>query len=156
MPSTPLDPVLLPSGTEHDGPPRVDEGTAIVEFALVGVILLVPIMIFVGVLAQAQAAAFAAVAAAQQGAQVLASQPAGEISTAQVETAATLPAADQGFDDGALQVSVSCSDGACQEPGATATVSAEVTVALPQIPFLGIMDIARMEHSSMVVIGRYA
>lgn len=156
MPSTPPEPVSPASGTEQHDPPGADEGTAIVEFALVGVILLVPIMIFVGVLAQAQAAAFAAVAAAQQGAQVLASQPAGEVSVAQVETAATLPAADQGFDDGALRVTVSCSDGACQEPGATATVNAEVTVALPQIPFLGIMDIARMEHSSMVVIGRYA
>ena len=73
MPST--GPEAASSGHEDD------EGSAVVEFLLVGVVLLVPILIFVGVLAQAQAAAFAAVAAAQQGSQVLASQPAGEVST---------------------------------------------------------------------------
>lgn len=156
MPSTPHEPAPASSGTEQDGRGDADEGSAIVEFALAGVILLVPIMIFVGVLAQAQAAAFAAVAAAQQGSQVLASQPAGEVSAAQVETVAALPAADQGFDDGELVVTVSCSDGACEQPGATATVTAQVTVALPRIPFLGTMDIARMEHTSTVVIGRYS
>lgn len=133
-----------------------DEGSAVVEFLLVGVVLLVPILIFVGVLAQAQAAAFAAVAAAQQGSQVLASQPAGEVSTAQVQAAAALPAADQGFDDGEVAVSVVCSDGACQEAGATATVTAVATIRLPRIPFVGTMELAQMEHSSTVMIGRYA
>ena len=133
-----------------------DEGSAVVEFLLVGVVLLVPILIFVGVLAQAQAAAFAAVAAAQQGSQVLASQPAGEVSTAQVQAAAALPAADQGFDDGEVAVSVTCSDGACEEAGATATVTAVATIRLPRIPFVGTVEVAQMEHSSTVVIGRYA
>ena len=133
-----------------------DEGSAVIEFLLVGVVLLVPILIFVGVLAQAQAAAFAAVAAAQQGSQVLATQPAGEVSTAQVQAAAALPAADQGFDDGEVAVSVTCSDGACEEAGATATVTAVATIRLPRIPFVGTVEVAQMEHSSTVVIGRYA
>lgn len=136
--------------------PEDDEGSAVVEFLLVGVVLLVPILIFVGVLAQAQAAAFAAVAAAQQGSQVLATQPAGEVSTAQVQAAAALPAADQGFDDGEVAVSVTCSDRACEEAGATATVTAVATIRLPRIPFVGTMEVAQMEHSSTVVIGRYA
>ena len=148
MPST--GPEATSTGLEDD------EGSAVVEFLLVGVVLLVPILIFVGVLAQAQAAAFAAVAAAQQGSQVLASQPAGEVSTAQVQAAAALPAADQGFDDGEVAVSVACSDGACQEAGATATVTAVATIRLPRIPFVGTMELAQMEHSSTVVIGRYA
>lgn len=148
----------MPStGPEARGADRGDdEGSAVVEFLLVGVVLLVPILIFVGVLAQAQAAAFAAVAAAQQGSQVLATQPAGEVSTAQVQAAAALPAADQGFDDGEVAVSVTCSDGACEEAGATATVTAVATIRLPRIPFVGTVEVAQMEHSSTVVIGRYA
>lgn len=148
MPST--GPEAASSGHEDD------EGSAVVEFLLVGVVLLVPILIFVGVLAQAQAAAFAAVAAAQQGSQVLASQPAGEVSTGQVKSAAALPAADQGFDDGEIEVSVTCSDGTCEEAGATATVTAVATVRLPRIPFVGMAEIVQMEHSSTVVVGRYS
>lgn len=148
MPST--GPEAASSGHEDD------EGSAVVEFLLVGVVLLVPILIFVGVLAQAQAAAFAAVAAAQQGSQVLASQPAGEVSTGQVKSAAALPAADQGFDDGEIEVTVTCSDGTCEEAGATATVTAVATVRLPRIPFVGMAEIVQMEHSSTVVIGRYS
>lgn len=151
MPSTGRDNTRR-SAVEDD----IDDGSAVVEFILVGVVLLVPILIFVGVLAQAQAAAFAAVAAAQQGAQVLATQPAGEVATAQVQTAAMLPATDQGFDDGEVVVSVTCSDGSCQEAGATATVTAVATIELPRIPFVGTMSIAQMEHSSTVVIGRYS
>lgn len=148
----------MPStGPEARGADRGDdEGSAVVEFLLVGVVLLVPILIFVGVLAQAQAAAFAAVAAAQQGSQVLASQPAGEVSTGQVQSAAALPAADQGFDDGEIEVSVTCSDGTCEEAGATATVTAVATVRLPRIPFVGMAEIVQMEHSSTVVVGRYS
>ncbi|WP_431791810.1 hypothetical protein [Kocuria palustris] len=148
MPST--GPEAASSGHEDD------EGSAVVEFLLVGVVLLVPILIFVGVLAQAQAAAFAAVAAAQQGSQVLASQPAGGVSTGQVQSAAALPAADQGFDDGEIEVSVTCSDGTCEEAGATATVTAVATVRLPRIPFVGMAEIVQMEHSSTVVVGRYS
>lgn len=148
MPST--GPEAASSGHEDD------EGSAVVEFLLVGVVLLVPILIFVGVLAQAQAAAFAAVAAAQQGSQVLASQPAGEVSTGQVKSAAALPAADQGFDDGEIEVTVTCSDGTCEEAGATATVTAVATVRLPRIPFVGMAEIVQMEHSSTVVVGRYS
>ena len=99
---------------------------------------------------------FAAVAAAQQGSQVLASQPAGEVSTGQVQSAAALPAADQGFDDGEIEVSVTCSDGTCEEAGATATVTAVATVRLPRIPFVGMAEIVQMEHSSTVVVGRYS
>lgn len=148
MPST--GPEAASSGHEDD------EGSAVVEFLLVGVVLLVPILIFVGVLAQAQAAAFAAVAAAQQGSQVLASQPAGKVSTGQVQSAAALPAADQGFDDGEIEVTVTCSDGTCEEAGATATVTAVATVRLPRIPFVGMAEIVQMEHSSTVVVGRYS
>lgn len=133
-----------------------DEGSAIVEFALAGVVLLVPIMIFVGVLAQAQAAAFAAVASAQQGAQLLAAAEPGEVTTAQVQAAAALPAADQGLGDGEIVVTVTCSDGACAEPGAVATVTAVSIVDLPSIPFIGTVDVARMEHSTTVVVGRYS
>lgn len=127
-----------------------------VEFSVLSVILLVPIVIFVGVLAQAQAASFAAVAAAQQGSQVIANVPAEDLDLTTVETAARLPATDQGLAPEEVEIRISCSDGACSEPGAVATVTAVTTVQLPRIPLLGTFRVAQMQHSSTVVVGRYA
>ncbi|MDO4254169.1 MAG: hypothetical protein Q4C81_03340 [Kocuria sp.] len=134
----------------------VDEGSAMVEFSVLSVILLVPIVIFVAVLAQAQAASFAAVAAAQQGSQMIASMPADQVDLDTVYTAARLPAMDQGLAAEEIEIHVTCSDGSCQQPGAAATVTATTTVQLPRIPLLGTFRVARMEHSSTVVVGRYA
>lgn len=151
--------------TPHDGAealanrqpsPDPDEGSALVEFSVLSVILLVPIVIFVAVLAQAQAASFAAVAAAQQGSQVIANVPAEELNLASVEAAARLPAADQGLSADEVEIRINCSDGACQESGAVATVTAVTTVELPRIPLLGTFRVVQMEHSSTVVVGRYA
>lgn len=133
-----------------------DTGSALVEFSVLSVILLVPIVIFVAVLAQAQAASFAAVAAAQQGSQVIANVPAEDLDLGVVESAARLPAPDQGLAPSEIEIHISCSDGTCNEPGAVATVTAVTTVDLPRIPLLGTYRVARMEHSSTVVVGRYA
>lgn len=133
-----------------------DDGSALVEFSVLSVILLVPIVIFVAVLAQAQAASFAAVAAAQQGSQVLATVPAEDLDLSHVEAAARLPATDQGLAPHNVEIRITCSDGACSEAGAVATVTAVTTVELPRIPLLGTFRVAQMEHSSTVVVGRYA
>lgn len=154
MPWTPRDlPVDSAKPVREFNP---DEGSALVEFSVLSVILLVPIVIFVAVLAQAQAASFAAVAAAQQGSQVIASVPAEELNLASVEAAARLPASDQGLSTDEVEIRISCSDGTCQESGAVATVTAVTTVELPRIPLLGTFRVVQMEHSSTVVVGRYA
>ncbi|MDO5619608.1 hypothetical protein [Kocuria sp.] len=141
------------ANTGHD---NADDGSALVEFSALSVILLVPLVIFVAVLAQAQAASFAAVAAAQQGSQVIANVPADELDLAAVESAARLPAMDQGLAPEEIEIRVSCSDGTCQDAGAVATVTAVTTVELPRIPLLGTFRVAQMEHTSTVVVGRYA
>ncbi|KAA9395606.1 hypothetical protein FCK90_00845 [Kocuria coralli] len=149
MRSTPLE-TGLDDGDDPDG------GSAMVEFSVLAVVLLVPILVFVGVLAQAQAASFAAVSAAQQGTQVIAQTPPEELSLSQVESAARLPPDDHGIAAEDVDITVTCADGACTEAGAVATVTAVVSVELPSIPFIGALRIAQMEHSSTVVVGRYA
>lgn len=133
-----------------------DAGSALVEFSVLSVILLVPIVIFVAVLAQAQAASFAAVAAAQQGSQVIASVPAEDLDLAAVESAARLPATDQGLSSDEVEIRITCSDGTCRESGAVATVTAVTTVELPRIPLLRTVRVVQMQHSATVVVGRYS
>lgn len=141
---------------ENHGCCSADEGSAVVEFSVLSVILLVPIVIFVVVLAQAQAASFAAVAAAQQGSQIMAHVPADQLNLYDVQAAAEVPALDQGLSADEVEIHIVCSDGTCQEPGATATVTAATTVHLPRIPLVGTIRVVHMEHSSTVVVGRYA
>lgn len=138
------------------GPPRDgDEGSAVVEFVALGTLLLVPVIYFVLAVAQVQAGAFAVVAAAQQASQVLARAEPGGLSGSGLTAAAQLAATDQGFAPDRLAVRLECSDGACAEPGAVATVHTSLEVPLPLVPGFTDLDVAVLTSSATVVIGRY-
>lgn len=144
------------------GPPDVrgstaggDEGSAVVEFVALGTLLLVPVVYFVLAVAQVQAGAFGVVAAAQQASQVLARAEPGTLSDAGLGAVAQLAASDQGFDTDRLAIRLECSDGACTEPGAVATVHATLEVPLPLVPGFTDLDVAVLTSSATVVIGRY-
>ena len=144
------------------GPPDVlgrtaggDEGSAVVEFVALGTLLLVPVVYFVLAVAQVQAGAFGVVAAAQQASQVLARAEPGALSDTGLSAAAQLAAADQGFAPDRLALRLECSDGACAEPGAVATVHATLEVPLPLVPGFTDLDVAVLTSSATVVIGRY-
>jgi hypothetical protein len=132
-----------------------DEGSAVVEFVALGTLLLVPVVYFVLAVAQVQAGAFGVVAAAQQASQVLARAEPGALSDTGLTAAAQLAAADQGFAPDRLALRLECSDGACAEPGAVATVHATLEVPLPLVPGFTDLDVAVLTSSATVVIGRY-
>ncbi len=137
------------------GPAGGDEGSAVVEFVALGTLLLVPVVYFVLAVAQIQAGAFGVVAAAQQASQVLARAEPGALSDTGLTAAAQLAAADQGFASDRLALRLECSDGACAEPGAVATVHATLEVPLPLVPGFTDLDVAVLTSSATVVIGRY-
>lgn len=137
------------------GPAGGDEGSAVVEFVALGTLLLVPVVYFVLAVAQVQAGAFGVVAAAQQASQVLARAEPGALSDTGLTAAAQLAAADQGFAPDRLALRLECSDGACAEPGAVATVHATLEVPLPLVPGFTDLDVAVLTSSATVVIGRY-
>lgn len=113
---------------------RSDEGSAIVEFLGMALLLLVPVVYLVLALGRVQAATFAADGAAREAARA--------VVTARDDASATergLAAVRLAFDDQGIAIrpaevlSVRC-DPACTAPGGVVTVAVEVDVTLPGVP----------------------
>lgn len=112
-----------------------DDGSAVVEFLGVALLLLVPTVYLVLVLGRLQSAAFAVDGAAREAVRgFVTAQDA--VSGAQRATAAVaLALADQGLDPAAADegLTLAC-DGECLAPGALVTAHVAVDVGLPGVP----------------------
>jgi len=124
---------------------RTDEGSAVVEFIFLAVLLMVPIVYLVVSLAAVQSGAFAAEAVARDasraavvggvdalrdGASVTSAERAARERAASV-SAVTL--ADFRIDPPDAHVNLACSTDPCLTPGSDITVDVTVTVELPVI-----------------------
>jgi Na+-transporting methylmalonyl-CoA/oxaloacetate decarboxylase gamma subunit len=113
---------------------RHDEGSAVVEFLGVALVLLVPLTYLVLVVGRLQAATFAAEGAAREAARVFVASDEPADGASRALAAAGVAFADQGLrDDPATAVSIACS-AACLTPGSEVTVDVQVDVPLPFVP----------------------
>ncbi len=115
---------------------RAEDGTATVEFLLVGLLLLVPLTYVVLTALSVQRTAFAAVEAARSAARAFVTAPSGAAARARATQAADLALADQGVARGAAAVQIGCSARPCLTPGATVRVQVSATVRMPWLPAL--------------------
>lgn len=134
----------MPSGTDRRTRPRTavavarrlreDDGSAVVEFLGLALILLVPVIYLLLFVAQAQAAAFGAVAAADQAAKAAVSQE-KETAAASVHAVTRRTLHDYGVLADRYEVFVECHPGDCRarEPGMVAQVRVRVEVPLPVV-----------------------
>ncbi|WP_299040326.1 pilus assembly protein [uncultured Pseudokineococcus sp.] len=113
-----------------------DSGSAVVEFVVLGVLLLVPVVYLVLCVARVQAAVFAAEGAARESARVIAAPGAGSTGRADAETVVGLALADQGFDSSAARLDVRCSTDPCSAPDSLVRTTVTVEVGLPGVPAL--------------------
>lgn len=124
---------------------RSDEGSAVVEFVFLAVLLMVPIVYLVVSLAAVQSAAFAAEAVARdasraavvggvdalrEGASVASAERAARERAAAVSV---ITLADFKIDEPDAQLGIACSTDPCLTPGSDVIVDVTVTVALPVI-----------------------
>jgi Na+-transporting methylmalonyl-CoA/oxaloacetate decarboxylase gamma subunit len=113
---------------------RRDEGSALVEFVGLVLVLLVPLVYLVLVLGRLEAAAYAAEGAAREAARAFVASDEVADAAPRALAAAGVALDDQGFDDDpAAAVSIAC-DGACLTPGGEVTVDVRVRVPLPFVP----------------------
>lgn len=125
--------------------PYVDDGSALVEFIALSLLLLVPLVYLVVALAHIQAGAFAAQAAAHDAARAVvvegvAQREAGQSTASamaagstRASTATAIIAEDFGFDAGQAALTLAC-DGTCLDPGGNVTATVVVAVPLPGMP----------------------
>ncbi|WP_370297482.1 pilus assembly protein [Cellulomonas sp. HD19AZ1] len=116
-----------------------DDGSALVEFLGVTLVLLVPTVYLVLVLGRVQAATFAVEGAAREAARVYVVADDAAQGAERAVTVVGVALRDQGFDDDAAgALALTCSASPCLTPGAEVAASVEVRVPLPFVPaFVG-------------------
>ena len=140
---------------------RRDDGSAVVEFVTLGVLLLVPVVYLVLVLGRLQAAAFTAEGAAREATRVFVTAPDDETAAQHAQAAVRLALADQGFDDvdPARAAVVECDTTPCLQPESVVRVTVTVDVLLPGVPgFVDAVVPARVpvRADAVAVVDRFA
>ncbi|MDZ5076037.1 hypothetical protein [Nesterenkonia sp. HG001] len=120
------------------GPVEAEDGSSIVEFILLAVLLLIPIIYFMLGVSSVQGASYAASGAADQAAKMYVAAEGGEPRADSRSEAAVL-AALQDFDIAADRATVSrgCPQGDCTADGDLVTFSVEIQVPVPLVPDVG-------------------
>lgn len=112
---------------------RGEEGSAIIEFVFLGVLMLVPLIYLVMALGRVQAGSYAVTTAAREAGRAFVTAEGGEDAAARAHAASAVAFADQGF-EGLGALDISCSSSPCLTPGARIETTTRVTVPLPLVP----------------------
>lgn len=117
------------------GAERGDEGAAALEFILVGLVLLVPVVYLVVALGAIQGHTLGAEAGARHIARAVATAENVDGADARAARILSAVASEYGMDPDAVDVRVTCtSGGACPRAGATVVVTVGARVGLPLVP----------------------
>jgi hypothetical protein len=145
-------------GQESTGPPcAFERGSAMVEFILLSLLLMVPVVYFIVTIGQIQGGSFAVVGAADQAAKVYVMQEDASQGRAAAEQTALLTLADYGHPAERAFVDVACDRGDCLSAGAAVTVTVRLTVPLPMLPFGDTLnlDAANLSATATQIVGRF-
>lgn len=137
--------------------PASDEGSALVEFLALALLLLIPIIYLVLTLTELHAGKFAAASAAQSAARVFAGSP--DVKTAHQRAAAATRIAldDQGFSEVPVTqaLTIHC-DAVCLESDGYVHVTVQIPISVPGIPFLDHGPaVMTVEHSQVAANERF-
>lgn len=135
---------------------KMQEGSAVVEFIFLAVLLMVPVVYLILTVGQVQGGAYAVVGASDQAAKVfvLHSDPAQAQQAA--EQAVHMTVDDMGFDPENAQLTISC-DGGCFTPGSTVRASVTLRVELPVVGAVPGVNAtaATVDSTSTQKVGRF-
>ncbi|WP_240721416.1 hypothetical protein [Pseudarthrobacter sp. NamE5] len=136
---------------------RNEQGSAVIEFTFLALLLMVPLVYFVITIAKIQGGSFAVVGAADQAAKVYVAQPDEATAQAAAEQAVSIALADFGHEPQLAGVSTTCSPADCQAPGTAVTVTVRLSIQLPFAPFSDNFRLAasEVEASSTQLVGRF-
>ncbi|KSU79132.1 hypothetical protein GA0061083_1033 [Pseudarthrobacter enclensis] len=134
-----------------------EQGSAVVEFTFLALLLMVPLVYFVITVGQLQGGSFAVVGAADQAAKVYVAQPDSNSAEAAAGQAVALALADFGHSPDQASVETSCDPADCQAPGTAVTVTVRLSVPLPFIPFNDAFPLSasEVEAAATQVVGRF-
>ncbi|WP_120521721.1 hypothetical protein [Arthrobacter celericrescens] len=134
-----------------------EEGSAVVEFTFLALLLMVPLVYFIVTVGQLQGGSFAVVGAADQAAKVFVAQDDAGRARAAAEQSAMLTLADYGHPAERATVAITCDRADCMSAGATVTVTVNLTVPLPMVPFGDSLrlDAGQLNATASQIVGRF-
>jgi Flp pilus assembly protein TadG len=115
---------------KHDG----ERGAALLEFVVLGVCVLLPLVYVVLAVMKVQAASFGVTEAARQAGRAFAQADTAANGSDRANLAARLALQDQGISVDQAQVTINCHVGRCLSPGSSATVHVATRISLPFVP----------------------
>lgn len=112
-----------------------DEGSSVIEFLGLSLVLLVPLVYLVLVLGRIEAATFAGEGAAREAARTYVVADSADEGAERAIAAAGIALQDQGFDDDPAQaLTITCSTSPCLAPGSDVAARIDIRVPLPFVP----------------------
>ena len=115
-----------------------ERGSSLIEFTLLGTLLLVPVAYLLIAISTVQAAAYAGAGAADQASKVYVSSSAeGQQRQLRSEAAVEAALADFDIDPGQAQVRLDCPAGSCDQDGDIVAFTVEISVPVPLVPDVG-------------------
>lgn len=135
---------------------RSQEGSAVVEFIFLAVLLMVPVVYLILTVGQVQGGAYAVVGASDQAAKVFVLH--NDLPQAQqaAEQAVHMAIEDMGFDPDNAQLTISC-DGGCFTAGSTVRAYVKLRVELPVVGAVPGVNAtaATVDSTSTQKVGRF-
>ena len=113
--------------------PRDERGTAVVEFVVLAVLMLIPLIYLVMMMARLQAGSFAVSQAAREAGRAYVTAASGETAPGRAQAAARIAFLDHSFEDNG-RLSIACDGNPCLRPDGRVETTATVRVPLPLIP----------------------
>ena len=110
-----------------------EQGSAVVELVVLGVLLLIPLVYLVMMLARVQAGSYAVSQAAREAGRAFVTADADRSATARAKAAARVAFADHSFEDSG-RVTIACDGTPCLRPDGQVVTAATVRVPLPLMP----------------------
>jgi len=143
----------------HAAPPdEPDRGSAALEFILIGLLLLVPLIYLIVALGLIQGQSLGAEAAARHIARAVSTAEDAVDARTRADAVLAAVAEEYGLDDVDLSVECTPSGAACPRAGAALHVTVRTTVTLPLVPpVLGLDDLAAIpvEATSVQKVSRF-
>lgn len=134
-----------------------EDGSAVVEFLFLSLLLMVPLVYFIITVGQIQGGSFAVVGAADQAAKVFVAQPDAASGRAAAEQAVRIALADYGHEPGSASLDTSCQPADCMAPGSAVTVTVHLSVPLPFVPFSDAfrLNASHLSATATQLVGRF-
>lgn len=115
-------------------PPSGERGSAVVEFVVLTVLLMVPLFYLVMTVSRVQAGSYAASTAAREAGRAYVTAADERSAAERAEAAARLAFEDQGFTADEATLSMACDGTPCLRPEGRVEMTATVMVPLPLVP----------------------